>query len=241
MVNRPLADIDRAVDGGSRGVVQFHNARIGTGRLIGYRVVATGRLDAQAIADFRRRRQAACDKHVDVPIYQRHRGRRCAQSHVVVAGQPVDEHERSIDPEDLGAGVDRRGKVLIAVGADEHRRRRQLVASDHRDLVVGLGAVDDGLGRAEDAEGLDVVETDPLVGTDEEAAFVGLRAGLEDHGIGNDGPDDVDQIAGRDADRIAAVDEHGDFAGGDVERVVAFQTPDLERLDPAGHPGDDPV
>src|SRR5262249_12987410 len=129
--------------------------------------------------------------------------------------------------EEVGAGVDRHREVLHAVGG----RGVGVVAGDDRDDVVAVGAVDHRRAAAADAQRLDVDEADRLVGVDLEAARVAGRAGREGHGVGGD-CDDVEQVAGRHADGVAAVDGDGHRGRrGDVEGVAAGQAVDLEALD----------
>ena len=178
--------------------------------------IRAGCLEDQPVAG---RGWSAGHKEVDVPIGPVRCGR--ADHHVVVAGQGVNVDRGHVDVEDLRPVVDRDGEVPHAVGG----RVVAVVAGDDGDVVVAVGAEDDQRpAAAVYGELLDVVEAHPLVAAHQEPAFVVLGSRLEADRIAPG--DDVQQIARRDADGIAAVDEDRNRARGNVEDVVAEQAID---------------
>ena len=147
-------------------------------------------------------------------------GGRGPQFNVVVAGQGIDEESRGVDEQDARPVVEADGEVPDAVGPHVGGA----VPGDDGDVVVAVGAQEDALAATGDADPLDVVPADALGADRVQPTLVILRAGFEDVGARRV---EVDGVAGGAADRVAAVHEHRDRAGRDVEGVVA--PPAVER------------
>ena len=183
--------------------------------------------DHRVVIDTRRR--APDQGQVDVPrsggrvrrirIGNRYRNR-------IAAALGIDRQGRRIHEQDVRAAVDGDRKVVDAVQPG----LVVLIPSDDCDRVVAVGAVDERAQRRTDRQRFDVVETDRLVPTDHHTAFVTFRPRV--HGADAD-PGDVQHVARRGADRIAAIDEDRNRTGRDVERVVAIVAQHAERFDVA--------
>ena len=184
-----------------------------------------------------RRRRPSRDPGVNVPgdrVATDRIRRRGPEHHIVVTRHridvQVDGRIRSlvVDPQDLDAVVDRRREVLVAVRRGKPQRIGQLRPSDDCDVVVAVGAHDHRTVESRHLSGFDVVVADPSIGADADPTLVRFGPGLEDHCPA--AGEHIELVARRLTDRVAAVDEQRDRPGDHVERVVAFEAEDLQRL-----------
>ena len=154
------------------------------------------------------------DSQVDVP--DRAAWVQCPQHDVVVASQGVHCEHRSVEEQDARPGVEADCEVLYAIGS----RVRGTVAGDDGNVVITVGTQENACNAAGDGNLLDVVPTDSLdaKAIGDESTRVVLRSWFE---CVAGRRQEVDQVTGSGADRVAAVDEYWDRAGRDVECVVS--------------------